>query len=126
VQTATVGQKQRTPVVEFQLRRSLDDLEAEAKDLDPKLRALFLELTGQIRTLAFGPNAILAVRGRELDLVSRAEKLIGENADSAIRLTAAVDRLVWEAETDVRDSASAALSVQRLSAHILLVFAALS
>jgi len=108
------------------LRRSLDDLEAKAKDLDPKLRALFLELTGRIRTLAFGPNAILAVRGRELDLVSRAEKLIGENADSSVRLTAAVDRLVWEAETDVSDSARSALSVQRLSARVLLVFAALS
>jgi adenylate cyclase len=126
VQTATVGQKQRIPVVEFQLRRSLDDLEAKAKDLDPKLRVLFLELTGQIRTLAFGPNAILAVRGRELDLISRAEKLIGENADSAVRLTAAVERLVWKAETDVSDSARGALSVQRLSARVLLVFAALS
>jgi signal transduction histidine kinase len=126
VQTATVGQKQRMPVVEFQLRRSLDDLEAKAKDLDPKLRALFLKLTEQIRALAFGPNAILAVRGRELDLVSRAEKLIGENADSAVRLTAAVDRLVWEAETDVSDSARSALSVQQLSARVLLVFAALS
>jgi hypothetical protein len=126
VQTATVGQKQRMTIVEFQLRRSLDDLEAKAKDLDPKLRALFLELTGRIRTLAFGPDAILAVRGREVDLVSRAEKLIGENADVSVGLTAAVDRLVWEAETDVSNSASSALSVQRLSARVLLVFAALS
>jgi GAF domain/His Kinase A (phospho-acceptor) domain/HAMP domain len=126
VQTATVGQKQRMPVVEFQLRRSLDGLVAKAKDLDPKLRALFLELTGRIRTLAFGPDAILAIRGRELDLVSRAEKLIGENADLSVRLTAAVDRLVWEAETDVSDSAGSAVSVQRLSARVLLVFAALS
>src|SRR5262245_63249414 len=38
VQTATVGEKPRLPVVEFQLRRGLDDLGAKAKDLDSKLR----------------------------------------------------------------------------------------
>jgi signal transduction histidine kinase len=42
------------------------------------------------------------------------------------RLTAAVDDLVWEAETEVSSSAKAALSVQRLSARVLLTFAALS
>ena len=44
----------------------------------------------------------------------------------SVRLTAAVDRLVSEAETDVSSSASDALSVQRLSARILLTFATLS
>ena len=44
----------------------------------------------------------------------------------SVRLTAEVDRLVSEAETDVRSSASDALSVQRLSARILLTFATLS
>ena len=44
----------------------------------------------------------------------------------SVRLTAAVDRLVSEAETDVSSSASGALSVQRLSARILLTFATLS
>ena len=37
---------------------------------------------------------ILAVRGQELDLIGKAEKLIAENADLSVRLTAAVDRLV--------------------------------
>src|SRR5205085_11013445 len=51
---------------------------------------------------------------------------IAENADLSVRLTAAVDRLVWEAETDVDSSAKGALSVQRLSGRILLLFAILS
>src|SRR5262249_48106032 len=34
VQTATIGEKPRLPVVGFQLRRGLDDLDARAKDLD--------------------------------------------------------------------------------------------
>jgi len=126
VQTATIGEKPRLPVVGFQLRRGLDDLNARAKDLDPKLRALFIDQLERVRTLAIGPDAILAVRGQELDLIGSAEKLIAENADLSVRLTAAVDRLVWEAETDVDSSAKGALSVQRLSARILLLFAILS
>jgi signal transduction histidine kinase len=126
VQTATSGEKLRLPVVEFELRRNLDDLDAKAKDLDPKLRALFIDLLGHVRVLAMGPDAVLAVRGQELDLVGKAEKLIAENADLSVRLTAAVDRLVAEAESDVSSSARGALSVQRLSARILLTFAILS
>jgi His Kinase A (phospho-acceptor) domain/GAF domain len=126
VQTATVGEKPRLPVVGFQLRRSLDDLNARAKDLDPKLRALFIDQLERVRALAIGPDAILAARGQELDLIGSAEKLIAENADLSVRLTSAVDRLVWEAETDVDSSAKGALSVQRTSARILLLFAILS
>ena len=126
VQTATVGEKSRLPVVGFQLRRGLDDLATKAKDLDPKLRALLIEQLDRVRTLAFGPDAILAVRAQELDLIANAEKLIAANADLSARLTAAVDQLVWEAETEVNSSVKGALSVQRLSARVLLTFAALS
>jgi signal transduction histidine kinase len=126
VHTATVGEKSRLPVVGFQLRRNLDDLNARAKDLDPKLRALFIEQLDRVRTLAFGPDAILTIRAQELDLIGQAEKLIAEIANLSTRLTAAVDRLVSEAETDVSSSAKGALSVQRLSARVLLTFAILS
>jgi adenylate cyclase len=126
VQTATVGEKSRLPVVGFQLRRGLDDLATKAKDLDPKLRALLTEQLDRVRTLAFGPDAILAVRAQELDLIANAEKLIAANADLSARLTAAVNQLVWEAETEVNSSVKGALSVQRLSARVLLTFAALS
>jgi signal transduction histidine kinase/methyl-accepting chemotaxis protein len=126
VQTATVGEKRRLPVIGFQLRRGLDDLDVRAKDLDPKLRALFTDQLGRIRALALGPDAILALRGQELDLIGNAQKLIAENADLSVRLTAAVDRLVGEAETEVSSSAKGALSVQQLSARVLLAVAALS
>jgi signal transduction histidine kinase len=126
VQTATIGEKPRLPVIGFQLRRSLDDLNARAKDLDPKLRPLFIDQLERVRMLAIGPDAILAVRSQELDLIGSAERLITENADLSVRLTTAVDRLVWEAETEVDSSAKGALSVQRLSARILLLFAILS
>jgi signal transduction histidine kinase len=126
VQAATIGQKARLPVVEFQVRRSLDDLEAKAKDLDPKLRVLLVDQLRQIRNVSIGPDAALAIRGQELDLVGQAEQLIAENADLSVRLTAAVDQLVSEAEADVSSSTKNALSVQRLSAQALLSFAILS
>ena len=126
VQTATIGEKPRLPVVGFQLRRALDDLDAKAKDLDPKLRAIFIEQLARVRALAIGPDAILVLRGQELDLIGNAEKLIAENADLSVRLTGAVDRLVSEAATEVDSSTRGALAVQRLSARILLSFAVLS
>jgi signal transduction histidine kinase len=126
IQTATIGEKQRLPVIAFQLRRGLDDLGAKAKDLDPKLRAIFIELLRRVPALAFGTDSILGLREQELDLVGKAEKLIAENADLSVRLTAAVDRLVLEAERDVSSSARGALTVQRLSARVLLAFATLS
>jgi signal transduction histidine kinase/DNA-binding response OmpR family regulator/HAMP domain-containing protein len=126
VQAATTSEKLRLPVLGFQMRRGLDDLDAKAKDLDPKLRALFTDQLGRVRALAFGSDAILAVRGQELDLIGNAQKLIAENTDLSVRLTAAVDQLVAEAETDVRSSAKGALSVQQLSARILLALVVLS
>ena len=126
VQTATVGEKLRLPIVQFQLRRSLDDLDARAKDLDPKLRALFIDQVSRVRSLAIGPDTMLSLRGQELDLLGKAEKLIAQNADLSNRATAAVDHLVSNAANDVSSSASSALSLQRLSARILLSFALLS
>ena len=126
IQAATIVQQERLPVVEFQLRRGLDDLDAKARDLDPKLGAVFAEQLRQIRGLALGPDAALAIRGEELKLVGKAEKLIAENGNLSVGLTAAVDRLVSQAETDVSSWAKDALSVQRLSAQALLSFATLS
>ena len=126
VRAATIEQKARLPVVEFRLRRGLEDLEAKAKELDPKLGAIFVDQLGQIRKLATGADGALAIRKQELDLIAKAEQLLAENADLSLRLTGAVDRLVSEAEADVGSSAKDAIFVQRLSAQALLSFAILS
>ena len=126
VQTATAGEKMRLPVVGFQLRRGSMISRPRRRILDPKLRALFIDQVGRVRTLAIGPDAILAVRGQELDLIGNAEKLIAENADLSKGLSTAVDRLVGQAETEVNASTRDALSVQRLSARVLIALVALS
>jgi signal transduction histidine kinase/methyl-accepting chemotaxis protein len=126
LQTATLSEKPRLPVVGFQLQRGFNDLDARAKDLDPKLRSLFIEQLARIRALALGPDAMVSVRGQELDLIGNAQKLIAQNADLSRQLTATVDRLTSEAESDVSSLSKDALSTQRLSARILLAFAVLS
>ncbi len=119
--------KSRLPVVAFQLRRSLDDLDAKAKDLDPKLRALFIDQVGRVRTLAIGPDAILAVRGQELDLIGQAEKAdmpkMPTCPSASLRPSTA-----WYRKPSPMSARRPrdALSVQQLSARILLTFATLS
>ena len=98
----------------------------ERKVWIPNCVSSLSEQLDQIRKLAIGPNAAMVIRSQELELVGKAEKLIVENTDLSVRLTAAVDRLVSEAELDIGASAKDALSVQRLSAQTLLSFAVLS
>ena len=127
IEIATTGQKQQLVVVEFQVRRSLDDLDSNGEGSRSEVTQPFLvDLVARLRRLAIGPDAILTVRRQELDLIAQAEQLIEKNSDLSVRLTTAVDRLVSEAEKDVSSSASRAVSVQRVSAQILLAFAILS
>ena len=100
--------------------------QGRAKGLDPKLRVIFTEQLDQIRKLAIGPNAAMVIRSQELELVGKAEKLIVENTNLSVRLTAAVDRLVSEAEVGYWGVCQGCASVQRLSAQTLLSFAVLS
>ena len=126
VQTATTGAKSRLPVVGFETNRSLADLETQAKDLDPKLRPLFIDQVARVRKLAIGPDAILTVRAQELDLIDQAQHLLAENANLSARLDAAVSRLVSDRQSDIVSATGNAISVERLSARILLVLAGLS
>jgi adenylate cyclase len=124
--TTTMSERQRLPVVQFQLRRALEDLRTAANGLDPSLRPIFVTQLDSIQGVAVGPTAIPALRDKELDFIGQAEKLIDENANLSARLTTAVDQLVRQAGADVRASTNAAISVQRISAQILWLVAILS
>ena len=124
--TTTTSERERLPVVQFQLRRALEDLRTTANRLDPALRPIFVAQLDSIQGLAVGPTAIPALRDKELDFIGQAEKLVDENADLSARLTTAVDQLVRQAGADVRASTNAAISVQRISAQILWLVAILS
>jgi PAS domain S-box-containing protein len=124
--TATTDDPQRLPVLEFQMRQTVDDLRSVSASLDPKLHPLFLEQLDKMAALMLGPAAIPEVRRQELELVDNAQRLISENAAFSARLSDAIDELVREAERDVAMSTDAAISVQRLSGRFLMAVAALS
>ena len=125
-EASTTDQSRRLPIVAFQLGLALRDLEVTAAGLDPKLRPLFLEQLAKLRELADGPSAIAEARKHELALVGDGEKLLIETGKLSAQLTAAVDQLGSAAKHDIGDAISDALSVQRLSARVLVALVALS
>jgi signal transduction histidine kinase/CheY-like chemotaxis protein len=124
--TASISERQRMPVIQFQLRQALEELSSMAYDLDAKLRPLFNTQLGTVEALAVGGASIPAVRGKELDLLGQVEQLIRANTTLSAQLSSAVDQLVVQAGTDVRTSTDSVASIQRVSAQILRLMAGLS
>ncbi|WP_052763888.1 PAS-domain containing protein [Microvirga massiliensis] len=125
-EASTTDQTRRLPVLNFQLGRTLGDLETTAAGLDPKLRPLFLEQVAKLRQFVEGPDAITAARKQELELIGEGERRLAENADLSAQLTKAVDQLAGAAKQDIGNATQDALSVQRLSTQILVAVGALS
>jgi phosphoglycerate-specific signal transduction histidine kinase len=123
---ATISERQRLPVIQFQLRQALDSLSSMASDLDTKLRPLFNAQLAAVEALAVGPTSIPAVRDKELDLLRQVEKVIHANTTLSGQLSSAVDELVVQSEADVRTSTESVVSVQHVSAQILRLMAGLS
>ena len=113
-EASTTDQERRLPVLAFQLRRTLRDLEGTAPGLDPKLRPLFLEQVAKLKEFTEGPTAITEARKQELALIVEGERRLAENAALTAQLTTAVDDLSAVAQGDIRDATRDALSVQRL------------
>src|SRR6266550_1054082 len=86
-QASVSENKQRLPILAFQLRRKTADLENGAQTLDPKLRPLFLAQVDKFKTLADGPTSIPLLRQQELALIADASRLVGENSTLSDQLT---------------------------------------
>jgi signal transduction histidine kinase len=126
IEASTTEHTPRLPVLVFQLGRALRDLDATARKLDPKLQPFFQEQVEKLRERLDGPNAIAGARKQELVLISKAQKLLSENSGLSAQLIAAVDRLAGAAKRDIGEATRGALSVQRLSTHVLIGVVALS
>jgi signal transduction histidine kinase len=125
-EASTAEQPRRLQVLAFQLGRALRDLETTAASLDAKLKPLLLEQVAKLGKLVDGPSSIAAARRQELALIGDGENRLAENATLSAQLTAAVDRLTNAAKREISHAMSDALSVQRLSARVLLALVALS
>ncbi len=114
------------PLLAFPLRRSLFTLEALASEFDPGLRARLLERVEEFKRLTDGADSILQARQEELAILADAQSLLAQNAELTHELTAAVDRLVGDADDEIASANLEALGVQRFGAAVLIAVVALS
>ena len=126
VEASTTDRSARLPVLVFQLGRAQRNLDATSAKLDARLRPIFKEQVEKLREFIDGPNAIATAREQELALIGEAERRLAENVGLSARLTAAVDRLADAAKRDIGEATRSAVSVQRVSTHVLVALVALS
>ena len=125
-EASTTDQPRRIPILTFQLGLALQELDAVASGLPPKLNPLFLEQVASLRAFAEGEDSIAEARKRELAQVGEGESLLAETGRLSAELTAAVDQLGNAAKRDIGAAISDALSVQRLSTRALVALVGLS
>jgi signal transduction histidine kinase/tetrahydromethanopterin S-methyltransferase subunit F len=124
-QAAVSEQKQRLPILAFQLRRTISDLEKGSQTLDPKLRPLFLVQIEKLKTLVDGPSSIPQLRQHELDLIADAGRLLAENDTLSAQLTDNAEHLVEATKREVRGATESASRIQRLSTGVISALLAL-
>ena len=102
-------------ILSIPLKRSLSALEAIASEFELSLRGRFLERVRELRTLAEGSEGLPAARQRELEALTRGERILAENAVLSRGLTEAVDRLVAGAELDIAAAGTESRRVRQVS-----------
>lgn len=125
-EASTAEQTRRIPVLAFQVRRAMSELEAGAAGLDPRLRNLIVEQVNKLRGLIDGGDSVPDARLQELALIRDGESRLTENASLARQLTGAVDQLAGVAKQDIDAATRDAVSVQRVSTRILYILVASS
>jgi class 3 adenylate cyclase/PAS domain-containing protein len=110
----------------FPLRRSLAALETISTEIDERLRVRFRQLVDELKVLIDGENSVPKARQDELAVLEQGEELLAENNQLSRNLTAAVDRLVAEADHEITASGLEAAVVQRYGTGVVLGSAFLS
>jgi class 3 adenylate cyclase len=120
LQAATAEDPTDLPLLALPLERSLDALAKLAQDLEPNLSSSLLTRVQEFRGFVSGPDSIVEMRRRELDLIAEGRRLLAQNAEVSSRLTNVVSDMVSGAERDIALANVEALSTQRLSTGILI------
>ena len=110
----------------FPLHRSLEALGALSPDIDQKLRTRFQKRVDELKALVEDEDSILKARADELTVLAAGEALLAENRRLSSDLTAAVDRLVTEADRDIGEAERETAIVQRYGTAVVLGSALLS
>ena len=120
VRTADAPTPGDLALILFPLRRSIAVLDAVSADIDEKLRTRFQQRVEEFKALVDGPDSIPKAREDELAVLAQGEKLLAENNQLSRDLTAAVDRLVSVADSDIIASGLEATTVQRYGTGVVL------
>jgi class 3 adenylate cyclase len=126
LQAATAERVADLAILELVLDRSLNSLTKLAQDLDPTLSSSLLERVQEFRSFASGPDSIVETRRRELDLVTKGQLLLAQNAEVSSRLTNIVSNIVAHSELDIAQANMEASSIQRVSIGVLIAVVALT
>jgi len=113
-------------LMSFPLHRSLEVLVALAPDVDEKLRARFQKRVEELKALVEGEDSVLKARADELTLMAAGEALLAQNRRLSNDLTAAVDRLVAVADSDIKEAERETATVRRYGTAVVLGAAFLS
>ena len=113
-------------LMSFPLHRSLEALGALSPDIDQKLRTRFQKRVDELKALVEDEDSILKARADELAVLAAGEALLAENRRLSSDLTAAVDRLVTEADRDIGEAERETAIMQRFGTAVVLGSALLS
>ena len=125
-QAAVDDQKQHVLALALRMRRTMQEIDASARGLDPELQTLLLPKVDALRALAEGPNSIPELRQKELALISDVANLLVENTQVSNQLTEAAELLIATAKSEVSDATYSAADVQRVSTLAIAALVALS
>jgi class 3 adenylate cyclase/HAMP domain-containing protein len=114
---------QALDVIRFPLGRALDGLAELLGDIDSELSDRLAIRLQEYRRLAEGKDSIVRIRRLELEKLSLIQTLLEQNKKISGQLTASVDLLVGEANRDIEQATSDALSVQQTSTSIMILVA---
>ena len=126
LQAATAEQVTDLAILAVVLDRSLNSLMKLAQDLDPTLSSSLLDRVQEFRSFASGPDSVVETRRRELDLVTKGQLLLAQNAEVSSRLTNVVSNIVAQSELDIAQANMEAVSIRRVSIGVLIAVVTLT
>ncbi len=108
-------------VVIFPLRRSIQIIEKNIKQLGQPYQSELNNLYPDFVSFVEGKNSLADARRMELQSAARGEELLTSNRDLSSKLTYAVDQLVAAANRKINGAANDALNVHRYGSNIVVV-----
>ncbi|MEM7021317.1 MAG: PAS-domain containing protein [Pseudomonadota bacterium] len=126
LRTAITGDSQDLAAQDVPVERSLEQLVMVAREMPVSLRQSMNAYVETLRELFGGSGGLVEIRRQELGVLERAQRVLGDNAELALHLTTAVDRLVDTSKADIQVASSNALEVQDVSTGVLIALVVLS